>query len=226
MRISAIILARTLAFVERFDLDPEGRIPIADLIKGIADRYKFQRLPKREEWDKEGLIFEDGKIGNKVIKKLVLYDVLIALETRTNTTESKQLIEEMLEWGVAKFGLKYGPASIKRFAYVSDVTFHSDLPLLDKACDPLSTIAAKTSAALSEIWGESISYQAINLSVGHDPLTRKSAIAPFSISRRQEARFSENKYFSEAPLPTDIHIQILEQFEKDVLLYSGKASTV
>jgi hypothetical protein len=46
-------------------------------------------------------------------------------------------------------------------------------------------------------------------------LERKYGIASFSITRRAEARFSENKYFSEAPLPTDLHLKLLEQFEAE-----------
>ena len=218
MQLSAVTLARTLAYVERFDLDPTGKVLVPDLVKAIADRYKFQRLPKHEEREKEGLVFEEGKIGNKVITKMTIYDVLIVMETRSNTSDSKQLIEDLLQWGMAKFGLNFTPNSIKKFAYVSDLTFHSDIPILEWACDPLARIAAKTSTALTDIWGEPISYVPTVLTAGHDPLTRKYGIAPFTITRRMEARFSENKYFSEAPLPTDIHLEILEQFEEEVRL--------
>src|SRR5258708_35422238 len=105
VRMSAVILARVLAFIEIYDLNAKGKLSIPDVIQGIAERYKFQRLPKREEYDKEGVIFEDGRIGNKAIKKLTLYETLIVLETRSNTAESKQLIEDLLLWGSAKFDL-------------------------------------------------------------------------------------------------------------------------
>jgi hypothetical protein len=216
LRLSAIILARTLAFIELADLNPKGRAFIPDLIKGIADRYKFQRLPKTEEREKEGLIFEDGKFGNKTIKKLTLYDALVVLETTSNTSESKQLIEELLLWGAAKFDLVYNPGSIKRFGYVSDLTFYSDVPVLGAACQPLIDLAAKTTAAVSNIWQEPVQYYPANLAVGNDPMTRKYNIAPFTLTYRAEARFSENKYFSEAPLPTDLHIAFLEEFEDGI----------
>ena len=118
--------------------------------------------------------------------------------------------------GAAKFDLSYNPGSIKRFAYISDLTFYSEVPLLGVACQPLINLAAKTSDALSEIWQEPVQYYPANLAVGHDPMARKNGIAPFSITHRAEARYSENKYFSEAPLPTDMHIAFLEEFEAGI----------
>ena len=99
MELSAILLARTLAFIEIYDLDLKGKLFPPDFIRAVAERYKFQRLPKPEEREKEGFIFEEGKFGGKAIVKLTIYDALIKLETRSNTSDSKQLIEEMLSWG-------------------------------------------------------------------------------------------------------------------------------
>ena len=213
MQLSAVVLARTLAFIEIYDLNPKGKVFFPELVKSIAERYKFQKLPKREEYEKEGAVFEEGKIGNKVIVNLTIYDSLIKLETRSNTSDSKQLIEDLLVWGAAKFDLTYTPGSIKRFAYISDLTFHSDVPILDAACQPLIDLATKTTAALTEIWKEPVEYYPANLAIGHVPMVRKNGIAPFSITHRVESRYSENKYFSEAPLPTDMHIAFLEEFE-------------
>ena len=138
------------------------------------------------------------------------------METRSSTADSKQILEELLLWGAAKFGLSYEPGSIKHFAYISNLTFYSEVPLLGAASDPLIDLASKTSMALSDIWHEPFEYAPANLAIAHDPLARKNQIAPFMISRRVESRYSENKYFSEAPLPTDMHITFLEEFEAGV----------
>ena len=55
---------------------------------------------------------------------------------------------------------------------------------------------------------------------GYDPLTVKAGPSPFTIERRADTLFSESKYFSSAPLPTDEHISMLEAFEADVRSYS------
>lgn len=218
MQLAAITLARVLGFIETADLDRRGRVFGPDFVEEVVKRYKFQKFPKtREEFDEQkGVVFEEGKIGNKVIQKFTIFNTVLVLETRSNTNDSKQLIEEMLVWGAAKFGLNYAPGGIKRFAYVSNLTFHSDVPILGLASQPFIDLAAKTSAAVSEIWEEQIVYHPANIAVAHDPLLRKNGIAYFNITHRGEHKFSENKYFSEAPLPTDMHIKFLEEFEAGI----------
>jgi len=218
MQLSSIILARVLGFIETFDLDPRGKVFSPEFVDEIVKRYKFQKFPKTmEEFNEDkGVTFEEGKIGNKVIQKVTIYNVLTTVETRSNTDDSKQILEEMLAWGAAKFGLNYKPGSIKRYGYISDLTFYSDVPILSAASQPILDLAAKTSASLSEVWQEPIQYHPAEISVGHDPLTRKNGIAPFTITHRVETKFSENKYFSEAPLPTNTHISLVEEFEAGV----------
>ncbi len=121
----------------------------------------------------------------------------------------------MLAWGAEKFGINYRSGMLKQFAYVSDLSFYSDVPLLNIS-PPLTRLAAKTSEALSGIWQEPVRYEPMVLTVGHDPMVRKYGIAPFTITRRAEARFSEKKYFSEAPLPTDLHLSLLGEFEGEI----------
>jgi len=218
LELASIVLARVLGFIETADLDPRGKVFNADFVQELVKRYKFQKFPKTfEEFDEvKGVVFEDGKIGNKVIQKFTIFNTVLVLETRSHTNDSKQILEEMLVWGVAKFGLNYNPGGIKRFAYVSDVTFYSDVPLLGAACPPLADLAAKTSAEVTQMWDEPILYSPANLAIAHDPLTRKNGIAAFTITHRAEHKFSENKYFSESPLPTDKHIKFLEEFEAGI----------
>jgi hypothetical protein len=218
VKLSAVILAKTLAYIEVYDLDPKGKVFSAELIAAMMERYKFQKLNKMEEREEKGLVLEQGKVGNKVISRLTIFPALIVMETRSNTSDSKQLIEELLLWGAAKFGMNYSPNSIKRHAYISDLTFFSDVSLLDAASQPLRDLATKTSAAVTEIWQEPVKYYPANLAVGHDPMARSHVIAPFVITHRAESRYSENKYFSEAPLPTDMHIAFLEEFETGIRL--------
>jgi hypothetical protein len=63
---------------------------------------------------------------------------------------------------------------------------------------------------------ENISFEPTSFQVQHDLLTRKYSIAGFTIQRRTETPFRENKYYSEAPLPTDLHATLLGELEADL----------
>jgi hypothetical protein len=217
VQLAAIILARTLGYIETFDLSPRGKVFFPDMVHGIVERYNFQKFPtKVEDFDEsKGVVFEEGRIGNKVIQKFTIYTSLLVVETRSSTSDSKEILEEMLLWGAAKFGISYSPGAVKRYAYVSGVSFYSEVPILTVS-SVLDNLAAKTSKALSDIWQEPIQYETTGLAIGHDPMARKYAIAQFTLTRRQEARFVENKYYSEAPLPTEMHLAFLEEFESGV----------
>jgi hypothetical protein len=213
VQVASIVLARTLAFVEVFDLDPRGKVSMSDLAQSLIERYKFKKYPtKMEEFDiAKGLVFEDGKISGKVIQKFSIFDTLLVAETRSNTTDSMEIIEEMLGWASAKFGITYKEDTVKLKAYVSGISFYSDVPIL-AANQLLANLAVKTSATLSSLWQEPIEYETVGIAIGHET-GRKFPIAQFTLTRRESTKFSENKYYSEAPLPTSLHLSFLEEYE-------------
>jgi hypothetical protein len=218
MKNVSVFMARSFAFIDLSLIDPKGRVFWPDLIKELAKEFSFQKSPQPSELEeKKGLEFRLGKTRDVVIDALKLFDTLVVVETHSNTSDSEEVLDELLQWANGKFALTYTSNMIRGRGYVSDVFFETDFPLLDEVCKPLTTLGAKTSAAMANIWHEQLEYRPIHLSVGHDPLIKKNGIAPFSIQLRTESHISDNRWFSEAPLPTDLHIKLLEEFEADVL---------
>jgi hypothetical protein len=64
---------------------------------------------------------------------------------------------------------------------------------------------------------ERLNYAGIRLDVDFERFQRQVAMAPLTIQRRNDYAFSDNTYFSEAPLPTALHVILLEQYEKDII---------
>ena len=226
MRQSAVILARVLGFIETADLLTGSKASASELIKRLVERYGFVKFPKTiEELDtSKGIEFVGGAAGDVPITKFVIWDTLLILETSINTDMSKRILEDLLAWGAQELSLNYKPGAIKRFGYISDVSFFSDAPILD-VNPAVKSLASACSEELSRIWMEPVKYEPFTVRVGHDPTSRKYPIAPFMIEHRAESRFSENKYFSEAPLPTDVHWRLLEEFELNIQL-TRKAGNV
>ena len=77
-------------------------------------------------------------------------------------------------------------------------------------------LADSVSKSVLEAIGENLKYELTSCSLNFDQLTRKHSLGTFSIQRRENTPFSENKYFSDAPLPTDVHIRLVQQLEADL----------
>jgi hypothetical protein len=219
MQVAAIIKARTLAFLEIDELNRNGSLRLTDIVPALVKRYDFSTYPtKVGDFNlTEGVAFTSGRRADIVIDTFKIYPSVIYVETLSSTEDSRRVILDILEWGAKELNLSYTDGMIARWAYVSHVTFFSDFPLLKAFSAPLDNLARKTSEQVSDIFGEDVAYHPMNFIIGHDPRLRRDAIAPFSIQQRANVKFDDNRYFSEAPLPTEMHIKFLEELEAETL---------
>ncbi|SRR6266513_2064660 len=218
MELASIVLAQALAWIEPTELNPTNKVFYPDLVKALVARYNFQQFPQKlEDFDEsKGVTFGSGRLGSSVIERVVIYTYGIVLDTRSSTQESRRLLEEAFQWGVKELGLTYKPSMVKRWQYASQVTFRSKMDLM--AMSPaVKGLAEAMTANVGQLMGENLKYEPTALLVDYDQLLRKHPLGRFSIQRRDNTPFSENKYFSDAPLPTDVHLKLLEQFEADLL---------
>ena len=221
MQLSAVALARFIAFIEIGELDPRGRIAFPDLSQSLTAEFGFQKYPQKyEEFDlQKGIEFARGKWKKGGVEKLTIFGGGLAVETRSSTDDSEDFLNEFLSWGAAKFGIQYRRDMIKHVGYVSQVVFYTEVPVLALLSSPVAKLSERVSGSVEEVLREKIHYEPTGLWIGIDQLTRKLSPAAFSIQRRVDVPFSENKYFSEAPLPTEVHLTLLREFEADVLSY-------
>lgn len=219
MQVTAILKARAVALIYMDELNLSGKLRFADIVTPLVEEYGFLTYPtKTEDFDSEkGIRFRSGKKADKVIDLLALYTGLITLETLSSTSDSREVLEDILEWGTKKLGLTYKDGMIRHWGYISQISFNTDFPLLSSLSRPLQNLAQKAGAAVSGFFGEGLTYEIAKVNVAHDPLTRMSAIAGITIEHRANAPFGENRFFSEAPLPTELHIQFLNELEAEVL---------
>lgn len=217
MELLSVLQARAVAWIEPSELNPRAAVFYPDLVQALVARYNFQKFPQKiEDFDEaKGVTFGVGRLGNSVIDQLIIYTYGIVVDTRSSTQHSKRLLEEAFEWGSKELRLVYKPSMVKRWQYASQVVFRSDV-LLTEISPAIQTAARKLTERISAITDEPLSYELTALAIDYDQMARKHPLGRFSIQRRENTPFSENKYFSEAPLQTDDHIALLEQFESDL----------
>ena len=74
--------------------------------------------------------------------------------------------------------------------------------------------------------GQRVTYEPTAILFNLDQSLTKLTPGAFSIERRADVPFPDKKYFSNAPLATQEHIQVLKDFERALLLQEKRANAV
>ena len=215
MKLSSVLLARYFGLVQINDFNLNGELYYPEMVKALVDRYNFIKYPTdfNSIDESKGVEFIGGRSGKRVIEKLVILDTGIYLDTCVNTETSQELWFELMEWAVQTLGATFKPEMVKRYVYVSQVTFHSDVPIL--AVNPfLTKIAAIVTNEVENNYKKRLEYEPAVVSIHFDKESTKLGTAAFSVQRREGVPFGENKYFSSAPLKTDLHLELLNIWEQ------------
>lgn len=217
VQLSAILLARVLLFAETLELNPRGAAFFPAIVEGLVTKCGFMKFPQKfEDLDeKKGIEFLNGRWGDVTIETLKIFANGIQLDTRVSTSESERIIREAIDWAVSNYGIVFEPKMVSRTGYVSNLTFHTDVPIMGTNYPPIRQLANRCNELSKAGRNDSTPWEPTVLTIHSDIWPRKPLHAAFTIQRRAEAAFSENKFFSEAPFPTDTHIQLLEKFETE-----------
>ena len=215
MKVTAINLARVLFLVPGgYEITTSG-FWIPDVNKGLRERYEFLKVPQTlDEWAQDGGKFLNGRHGNIIISQLLLLSKGIGVDTKTNTDDCETVLRDVLTWAANNFGinLRLNPA---RMVFVSQITFVSDISL-NWLHPSLKMLADRAGPFANPVVPGSI-YETAGVTIKVDDSNLKTSPGAFTIERRIEVPFSENTYFSQAPMPTSEHQKALQDFETAVL---------
>lgn len=218
MQISAVLLARSIALFDVADLNPRGKVFFPNLVPLLVNRFSFQVYPtKPEEFDaSKGIAFKTGYFEGQAIEELTVFNDGIKLDLTSSTEEAKTLLTNMLEWLEAEVGIVYSNQTIKRWAFLSQITFHSDINL-DGIHSAFGLLCNEVSSQVNARTGMNLQYKANSITFSFERVNSEISISNFIIERRAKTPFSENKYYSQAPLETRSHIRVLQELEENLV---------
>ncbi len=220
MKLLSIVSAKSLWFFDPRELNPRGKSIYPELIDWLREEYDFEEVPKSQTDTnpqgglefKRGHFEVDAKTNEFVDVDLTLFTDGALADTRSSTRDSDAFLERTLKAMAECFGLEHDSSLIRKRGYINEVIYRSDRslsalnPRLEQFCSRLSDLSNRP-------------IQTIAVMFGRDP---KEAMMPaptlpaFSFERLTNAPFSENRYYSKAPIDTEAHIKLLEEFE-DIL---------
>jgi hypothetical protein len=210
MKLLSIHIARAMRLLHYTDLNPKGKAIFPAIHSFLGDWYKLQF----NEGEKgKGWLYEKGEFvteeGTTISVSLHIASDVIFADTSSSTKDSENFLTDFMTRFSDTFDLPRYEEVVREQAYLSQIYLTPDVSL-DVVNPKLKEISDYLS---SEVRGGGFEFKIGSLSFWADQ-TNKLNPANFTLERALNVPFSENRYFSSAPLETDKHIALIERLEK------------
>jgi hypothetical protein len=207
MEVLKVQLARTIWLFDAQELNPKGISLFPEVFHAFGKRYQFGTLPKPEELGAGGsLFFKQGKFvcGPFAVEvDLDLHADGLVASCRHSTEVAHEFLLDCIGFLGEQLALVYPPHITKKRIYRSEVIVQ-----LEAGLGGLSPRVQEFSAFLSNLSQKDV--QATGILFGDDG----GASPIFTLDRRVNIPWEDNRYFSSSSLPTSQHIEALEKLER------------
>ena len=216
MELVAITLARVTTLLQLQTWDPYGRTSTVDALQMLAAAFTFSKYPKSlAEIDiQKGIELVDGRMRDIVIDKITIYVNGFIVDTRSSTENSEAIVATILKSIHSAFGAVISP---ERKTFTSQVIFRSDITLLALQPPILKDVSMRLTDTTSADLKHPFSFEPTGVIINADLSQSKIPPSPLTIERLADTPFSERLFSSTAPLRTNEHLEVLEQFEAALL---------
>jgi hypothetical protein len=145
-----------------------------------------------------------------VIVGLSIYSDGFVADTVSSTDDTTAFLVELTGWMTKEFGLTL-PSKIRK-SYLSNIDLECDSPLINlnpRMTEILAFIESRYKASHEE----SLRFDFAGITVWTENVSQSGAPAPLKFERKIQAPLSANHYFSQAPLQTSDHTEVLNKLE-------------
>jgi len=215
MKVLFVGLARVIWLFDLAALNPLG-ISLQAPIEGITKKYQFAKAPQNllDLTEKKGLTFAAGTFQNSksvpVLVSLNIYTDGFVVDTMSSTDDSTAFLTELIGWLSKEFGLQI-PNNIRK-GFVSQIDFECDTSM--NRLNPKLDLFIKQIESLARPADEKTRrFDVGGLSFWTEDVNNPGAPAIVKFERKISTPFSANHYFSQAPVETEVHKRLLNEFE-------------
>ncbi len=192
---------------------PQGQLHAPSIVAAIQERFHFEIAPKTLADVISSMEFEHGFDGNIAIEKLGIYADGVVLQARSPTDNLDAFLKTLVGWATETLGVSVHKTQAIDTLYESNIIVRAKADLI-ASHRKMNIVGKKLQQNLKEASGINAAFEPVELSISPD-LTKLLGLKPvaFQVSRRTGIGFEENVFFSVAPLPTQMHLDILEALE-------------
>jgi hypothetical protein len=214
MKLLSVKLARSIWHLDTAELNPRGKNVFNDLIPGLVAEHYFKEYPKEGDDFKEGMQFKNGifrnRAGDEVVVSGTLWADGIAADTCSSTKDSDEFIERALGL-IQTLGYSYHPSMIRRRGYLSQLYVRCE-----KQLDTLNPRLRDLGNRISSAIGVQSQYGFAAIEFWPDQ-TKSFKPAVFSFQKQSGEDLSGDRYWAQASMQTDKHLEILNDMESLLL---------
>jgi len=214
MKLLSVNLARVIWLVPISDFNPKG-ISLYGIIPVIIEKYKFRQWPIPTEVVDltKGVVFKDGEFTANgeypiSINFTIFSDGMLA-DTSSNTELSESFLRDLYDTLSETFQIPDYNMVVRKKLYLSQVYVSTDKSLgsLNASLDFIPQYLSNT------VEGGGKDFQVGGISFWPDQIDKFNP-TPFTFERTANTPFSENRYYSAAPLQTDQHLELIDKLEE------------
>ncbi len=222
MKLVSVDAAKATWLFPLNEWNPTGR-SFSLIFVELTKRYVFKKAPSHDmDYDPEakGLIFNQGEFtnrnGNAVNVKLSLFPDGVVAETWSSTTDSEDFLRDAMNWIRTEHGISLPTDRLVTTLYLSQLTVSMERKhgLVVSKLQALSDIVSRK---MAESGRTNKGFVTGGFSLWATNWDENLAPAPYRFELKSGSKPGENRYFAAAPLPTDSHIEVLEEQERLLL---------
>ena len=215
MKLLSVDLARAIWLGHVEDFNPKGINLYKFMLPFLIDTYKFKKVPPTLESidQSKGISFEFGEFeaageDYPVTITFTVYPGGFSADSRSSTRNSEAFLIDLFNRFSQVVRIPHYESIIKKKAFVSRLYVHTK-----KSIELLNPKLSQLSEFLSHnVEDGTVTFQTRSISIWPDQ-TAKVPPLHFTFEPTVGDPFSENRYFSVAPLPTDRHLELLDKLE-------------
>ena len=213
MKLAAMGQARSIWLFPLVEFNPKG-LSLMPCLQFLLERHKFLKFPTGEELrTQQQYKFEDGVFGGpdgqQLWVNLSVYSDGVVADTRSSTGDSDSFLHELLTALSQSFGFVPYEKIIRRKAYNSEVFVEME--------EGFSALSQRLESFLRELQenvgtDNTVPLEVAGITFQQDSVKLNGAY-PFRFERAGNVPYKDKRYYSTAPMSTQVHIQMLEKLE-------------
>jgi hypothetical protein len=197
-------------------INPRG-LALGDFFASLKDRYRFATAPINEydRTDKGSLAFQGGSMPSTeepFAVSLTIFKDGIVGHSLSNTDHATAFLEDLRMFSFESGFSVPEPSAVIR-GFVSVLVVETELQLF--SLNPkLFSVVEYIQSKMVTLDNKPREFDLSRIAFSSEDMGKALAPVAFTFERRIEQPFSSNLYYSEAPLQTQEHIELLDMLEE------------